>query len=360
MMAGLYPLKNLATIINNFSPCLYIITGEVGKEIQTPGYIIYTIKHFPNKNILMKIIQHINIQLQISWRMIALYNQVHAWIFFLDAHSYSLPVITARILRKKIIFLLAASIKNTNESRQDKITNLLIWSENLNYRFADKIVIYSEGLINKWNLGKYYRKICIARQHFIDINKFKLIKRIEKREKLVGYIGRLSEEKGLINFLKAIIYVIDQDNDITFLIGGDGALKLEAESFIKKNNLQHKVSLIGWIAHEHLPAYLNEIKLLVIPSYSEGLPQIMLEALSCGTPVLATAVGSIPDIIENEKTGYIIENNKPENIAYNILNILNNNNMLDNVSYNSLVMVNNEFTYENTINKWYNIICDNK
>jgi glycosyltransferase involved in cell wall biosynthesis len=71
------------------------------------------------------------------------------------------------------------------------------------------------------------------------------------------------------------------------------------------------IDLPGWISHDDLPNYLNRFWLLVLPSYTERFPGIMLEAMSCGTPVLATPVGVIPDVIIGEKTGFIMENSTP-------------------------------------------------
>jgi glycosyltransferase involved in cell wall biosynthesis len=87
--------------------------------------------------------------------------------------------------------------------------------------------------------------------------------------------------------------------------------------------LTARVDLPGWISHDDLPGYLNQLRLLVLPSYTEGLPNIMLEAMACGTPVLATPVGAIPDVIIDGKTGFIMENNSPECIAENVIRALN-------------------------------------
>ena len=64
------------------------------------------------------------------------------------------------------------------------------------------------------------------------------------------------------------------------------------------------------------------MKVLVIPSYTEGLPNVMLEAMACGTLVLATRVGAIPDVIEHRMNGFLLDDNSPESIAGGVRAIL--------------------------------------
>jgi len=60
------------------------------------------------------------------------------------------------------------------------------------------------------------------------------------------------------------------------------------------------------VDHQELTGYLNEFKVLILPSYTEGLPGVILEAMACGTPVLITGVGSIPDIIDDHVNGFLL------------------------------------------------------
>jgi len=109
--------------------------------------------------------------------------------------------------------------------------------------------------------------------------------------------------------------------------------------------LDSKVEVLGWIPHKDLPAYLNELKLLVLPSYTEGFPGIMLEAMSCGTPVLATPVGGIPDVISDEETGFLVKKNSSKCIAENIIRALGHPN-LEYIAKRARALVKTEFTYE--------------
>jgi glycosyltransferase involved in cell wall biosynthesis len=109
--------------------------------------------------------------------------------------------------------------------------------------------------------------------------------------------------------------------------------------------LNDKVRLVGRVSHDEVPRYLNQLKLLVIPSYSEGLPNVILEAMASGTPVLATPVGSIPDIITGGETGFIMENNSPECIAKNVIRALNHPN-LGQISQNGAALIEKEYRYD--------------
>ena len=138
------------------------------------------------------------------------------------------------------------------------------------------------------------------------------------------------------------------------MIGRDGLLRNEIERDLNERNLNGKVKLAGWISHDNLPRYLNELKLIVLPSYTEGLPNIMLEAMACGTPVLATPVGAIPNFIKDGETGFIMENNSPECIAKNVIRALNHPN-LEQISKKAHDMVEKEFTYEKAVNRYREI-----
>jgi glycosyltransferase involved in cell wall biosynthesis len=276
-------------------------------------------------------------------------------IYFLDSHAYILPVLIGRMLRKKIIFLLAASISGSTKSNDNFFTTISIFSESMNFKLADYIIVYSPILVEKWNLQKYTYKILIAHEHFLCLDKFRVKINLNDRLSLFGYVGRLSGEKGVENFVQALPAILgNQRKDFHVMIGGDGPLRSEIETCLLEQGLAGQVEMTGWISHEDLPNYLNRMKLLVIPSYSEGLPNIMLEAMACGTPVLSTPVGAIPDIIKDGETGYIMQNNTPLCITENIIRALGDSN-LENIAMNAQKLVEKEFTFESTVMQWKNI-----
>jgi glycosyltransferase involved in cell wall biosynthesis len=217
--------------------------------------------------------------------------------------------------------------------------------EHINYLLSKKIVLYSKGLIHAYKMEKFQSKISIAHQHLLDFEKFNIKKRLIERNQLVGYVGRLSLEKGIMNFVMAIPKVIEKNKKVKFVIIGDGELREEIQAFIDNQKINNQVEILGWISHENLPDYLNKMKLLVLPSFTEALPRAMLEAMSCGTPVLATQVGAIPDIIHDKKTGFLVKNNSSDYLAEDIIKVLNYPD-LEQIAKNARDYVKKEFNIE--------------
>lgn len=356
--AGLIPLSNLTSILHHIYKEVYVITGNAGAKLskKQETIFVHSIRHKAKRGLVPKIINHIIMQFKLSYHLFKLCD-VKTWVFFLDSYTFILPVVTAKLLNKKILFLLAASNYKSAEARNDRVSKIIQSGLllNINYFLSDYIIIYASRLIKEWDLEKYKNKIIVSHRHFLDFTNFKIMNKYNCRRKIIGYVGRLSGEKGVLNFIEAMPLVQECD----FIIIGDGNLRSEITEYIFEKNLSNKVKLTGWIPHDKLPNYLNELKLLILPSYTEGLPNIMLEAMACGTPVLATKVGAIPDIIKDGETGFFLEDNSPECIAKSILNILNMpDEKLEQVSESARKFVEDEFTFEKVAARWGQILSN--
>ncbi|MDH7594431.1 MAG: glycosyltransferase [Methanomicrobiales archaeon] len=224
---------------------------------------------------------------------------------------------------------------------------------------AERIIVYSPQLIRDYHLTPYRHKILIAGEHFLDFTTFTVTTPYPDRPPLIGYIGRLSREKGVQNFAQALPAILSNHQNLRVLIGGDGQLKESITASLDKENITARVDLPGWISHDDLPKYLNQLRLLILPSYTEGLPNIMLEAMACRTPVLATPVGAIPDVIQDGVTGFIMENNTPECIARNVMRALNHPD-LEGIAERGRRYVEREFTFEKAVERWKQILDEVK
>ncbi|AKB71741.1 glycosyltransferase family 4 protein [Methanosarcina mazei] len=352
--ANVNPLCNLVNIMNKISTDLFIILGLYGKNIELPCHVnnIRNCKviHKESTNMFIRILNYIWTQLRVSYYLIKKSKNINICIFYLG-DPLLLPIIVAKICRKKTILVMGGFLEKEIDMRNDSLSKVLKLLKKINLILLDRIFVYSTNLINLWNLEKYSEKIFIAPEHFINFNVFNIRKPLSKRKDLVGYIGRLSNEKGVQNFVESIPKILNENEDLDFIIIGNGELYSSIKKYINNESLNDKVKLAGWVDHDELPEYMNELKLLVLPSYTEGLPNVMLEAMACGTPVLATPVGSIPDIIKDSKNGFIMESNSPKCIADNIVRVLNNPN-LDELSNNEREFIIHNFSFDAAVDRY--------
>ena len=355
---GITPLSNLVDIIYLLSNELHLITGNDGYTFFKEDTRIhaYGIKHEKSKNTFARIFRFVYTQLKISYNLAKIRRNVNIWIFFIGGEGLLLPMLTARVLGKKVVLSLAGFPTKGSQLQKDPTSKPTDFLSKINLILSNRIVVYSENIVKERGLEKYRNKVSIAKKHFLDFDKFKVKKQFAERKNTIGYIGSLHKIKGILNFVQAIPVILEKENKIKFVICGGGVLFNEIEEIIGENNLNDKVKLTGWIHHDELPDYLNELKLVVVPSYTEGLPNVMLEAMACGTPVLATPVGAIPDMITDSETGFILENNSPEGIAENVIRALNHQN-LDEIVKNARELMEKEFTYEAAVERYRKIFC---
>ena len=226
----------------------------------------------------------------------------------------------------------------------------------IEYKLSDIIVIQSNNIIKYGALEKFRGKIFITSARFVNTDNFISKINISNRPRNVGFVGRLSKEKGILNFLNGIMIILETRKDIRFLIVGSGPLFSDIKQFIDERKLYNCIEMVDWIYDTNdLINLLNNLTLLVLPSYTEGLPGIMVEAMACGTPVLATPVGAIPDVIRDGETGFIMEENSPECIARNVMRALSDPD-LEGVAERGRRFVEREFTFEKAVERWRGIL----
>ncbi|MEJ7679280.1 MAG: glycosyltransferase family 4 protein [Segetibacter sp.] len=143
---------------------------------------------------------------------------------------------------------------------------------------------------------------------------------------LVGFVGRLEHEKGPDLFLRAVDQVHQVRPDVHFVIAGDGVMRNKLEEMCAHLQLDKYVHFVGWWTNtvDIYPA----LDFLVHTSRSDGTSLVLLEAMSCGCPTVGLAVGGVPEIIENERTGFLAGAGDWEGIAFRIIQLLDQPNRL--------------------------------
>lgn len=342
---------------------LFVITGNFNGRINERVQIINIKRKNSSKMrpVWIRIPRFLLTQLIISAYFIKVSKMVDVALFYL-AELNLLPILCSKLLKKKtVIFYLAGrrtyEMSLTEPSSFSRIiippiTEILV---RIVFSLADQIVVEAKNTIEWAGLGKYRDKISVSGARYVDSNFFSIKRELKNRRESVGFIGRLSPEKGIVNFVNAIPMISKDHDDVDFLIGGSGSSSDEIEGELRRNKCYDKIKFVGWIPHDEIPKYLNELKLLVLPSYTEGLPTIMLEAMACGTPVLATPVGGIPDVIKDEETGFILEDNSAESIAIGVVRALNHPKLLE-ITKNARALMESKYSYAAAVHRYENIL----
>ena len=125
---------------------------------------------------------------------------------------------------------------------------------------------------------------------------------INQNEKIIIFVGRLSLEKGITTLIDALKIIISNQHDISlhlYLIG-DGPLREALENQVLTLGLSRYVTFIGKTPHSNISKWMSSADIFCLPSFNEGCPNVVLEALGSGRPVVASRVGAIPDVVSNK------------------------------------------------------------
>jgi len=363
-------LPSTLNLLEPLATEIFIITGNLPQGVISGDKIhLINLKH-GNKPLpmLMRIFRFVMLQLKVSYSLVKIAGKIDLVFLAAGASIMLLPALLAKLLRKKIVLMRhgTSSFQETNKTDYQRtlfgigiyiFPPIIDFIIGLNCSLADRLAVFSSNLTDS-RLRRYTKKISHGSRFYVDTDFFKITKGLSGRKEIIGYIGRFEEIKGVMNFVKAIP-LLKELAEVEVVIGGDGPQRDEIEKEIKDAKSGDRVTLAGWVPHEKLPEHLNKLRLLVIPSYGEAGPHIVFEAMACGTPVLATPVGVIPDVIKDGETGFIMEDNSPECIARNVIRALNNP-ILGQITKAARELVEQEYTHEAAVNRYRKILSDLK
>lgn len=352
--SGVVPLNNLlTTLLETIGGDIYLISGNRADQlnIKNSRVRVRHLCHQKGGNLVSRLKNYLVTQIAIAHNMLLLRRNINVWYFYFGGELLVLPLVIGKITRKSVLLHLPNSCVNDAKAKGSRLYPIIRSASEFSFHIADKLIVASEGMKYTFGLNKYLDKVRITNEYYVDSVNFMRITDIGERSNNVGFVGRLSEEKGILNFIHSIPLILDQSPDLTFFIGGDGPLYDNVYEYIAEHDLADKVILSGWIDHEDLPKYLNTLKLLVIPSYSEAGPIIAYEAMACGTAVVGTRVGCVLMNLEDRVSGYLLRDNSPECIAANVIQALNSPN-LEQIAENGRQFVGGNFTFEATVARW--------
>lgn len=118
-------------------------------------------------------------------------------------------------------------------------------------------------------------------------------------------VGRLCEQKGQLLLLEAARILAAQGVDFELVLAGDGEMRGQIEALVARHGLQTQVRITGWISSEQVRAEILAARALVLPSFAEGLPVVIMEAMALRRPVLTTYVAGIPELVSQGENGWL-------------------------------------------------------
>ncbi len=348
--------EKISNVVSTTAPNTIIISGGIPTccglkdiaHVYDIGIRLHYLKDRTPRlvSIFMWIYKACLVQLRFAFYVYRLRREIDILICTLGIY-YLLPIFVARILSKKVI---SASFGNNTLGSKINYGNNVITAvtslfARINFTLSDAIIVESFNLLQNDDLMNFRKKLRNGALFIDDLKSFSRIPHIKMDQILIGFIGRLTVEKGILHFLEAIPLIVNKRSEIRFLIIGTGMLDSEVEKAVREYPWGESITWIKWVDHKDIPLYLNQVNLLVMPSLSEGLPNIALEAMACGVPLLATHVGGLSDLIIEGKTGFHLENTSPETIARSVLRIIDDPD-LDNLAIEARKLIESQYSLE--------------
>lgn len=218
--------------------------------------------------------------------------------------------------------------------------------EFIGYWLADYIIVSTE--FNKEYIVKRYKvnshKIVVI-PNWVDVNMFRREGNVIKERGRIVYVGRLEPQKNVL----ALVDAVKDIPNVKLYIIGDGSLRKIIEKKIEIEGIKNVV-LMGVIPNERLPRELNKSEIFVLPSFWEGHPKVLIEAMACGLPVIGADVEGIRELIQHGYNGWLCKPNS-ESIREAILTLLYNPELRRKLGENARKFVVENFSFESVMRK---------
>jgi len=208
-------------------------------------------------------------------------------------------------------------------------------------RRAENIIVLTQET-SQWLLSITRVDRVIVLPNFIQID-LNHSNHVNRKKGQVIFLGRFTEEKGIYDLLEVLPHVIAKKPDVKLILCGDGDTS-GVKNKINQLRIGKYIKLLGWVTGDEKNKVLQESQVFVLPSYVEGLPIGILEAMQNACPVVATKVGGVPDQIENGLQGILFEAGDKKALELALLKLLNNEELCEQMGREGVITVKNRFS----------------
>lgn len=189
-------------------------------------------------------------------------------------------------------------------------------------------------------------------QTFRPSNKNKM-----KEEFEVLFVGSLYPLKGVEYLIRSIKYVAREEKKIKLRIVGEGPEKRRLKLLVNKLKLKNNVHFEGFVPYDRIMRYYQNCDVFCFPTLGEPFGKAILEAMACGKPVIASNIGGPAEIVENEKTGYLVNPMDVKSMAERILRLIKDRKLREKMGRNARRRVLDKFSLDKISEEYYRLYC---
>ena len=237
----------------------------------------------------------------------------------------------------------------------DKPSSLYYKLEKETYLESELVVCVSEDMNEKVKVMTDGKARTFTFYSGVDTEKFQPVPEIRDtfRRKL-GYaetdcvflfVGRITREKGIYELLEAFASISKEKESLKLMLVGPIFERSRFKKKVLQLGITHQIKTIGGVGHDDIPGYMNAADVFAFPSWMEGLPNVVMEACSCELPVIASRVGGIPEIIEDEVSGFLVSPRCPEELAEKMEYLIDSPEFISVIARKARQKMRREFNY---------------
>lgn len=243
--------------------------------------------------------------------------------------------------------------------------HLYIVLERIAMRFAHQVVAVSHPIADDIRSWKMNSKNVMVINNGIDVERyaeeieendpirFREELGLRKETRLIGTIGRLADQKAQHYFLEMASKILEIHDDVEFILVGDGPRRESLHALAVRLGLDDHVHFYGF--RSDAVQILRLLDIFVLSSIDEGLPIVILEAMSVGVPIVSSDVGDIPRVIESGKTGIVFPKGDVATMAQSVAKLLHNPALAQELCINAKVEVNEKYSLAMMTQRYYDI-----
>jgi glycosyltransferase involved in cell wall biosynthesis len=210
---------------------------------------------------------------------------------------------------------------------------------------------------NSLNIRTFYKGVDVSNFHDLPPKNFLFRKlSLEENKKYLLFVGRLIYDKGIYELVEAFGSIAQKHPDLNLILIGEEIEKEKLFTMLGRQGISDRVIFKGIVPYKEVAYYMKVAELLVLPTWAEGLPNVVMEAMAIGLPVVATNVGGIPEVLENEVTGLSVPAKNAEKLKEAIIRMLEDKTLREICAADAKKLIYDRFNVNKNVNQLYDLL----